>query len=239
MRPGGSRQKLNRISVSLFNTRPWNIEKIIKTYQDYEIIDEILIVSLKQEKCPIEHNGKIKWIYMPKESDLGLCSRYTFALSCKNRSVLIQDDDWLYDETQIKGLIMLSKPMAGFHPRWFYDNEYKDSPAKEYEVDAPILLTCGVLVDTRYLPACIQQAKLFYKDYQNVFNGEDIFMARSIAYSSGEQKFPFISNGITKLDMSDPLSDQNDKRSRTEITDAIYKFFEWYPKFEHFGATFD
>jgi hypothetical protein len=178
--------KLSNISVSLFNTRPQNIEKIIKTYQDYEIIDEILIVSLKQEKCPIEHNGKVKWIYMPKESDLGLLSRYTFALSCKNRAVLIQDDDWLYDELQIKGLLLKNKPMVGFHPRWFYDNEYQKQPPEDHKNVAPILLTCGVLIDTMYLPATIQQAKLFYKNYQNVFNGEDIFMSRSFAYSSGE-----------------------------------------------------
>jgi hypothetical protein len=230
--------KLSNISVSLFNTRPQNIEKIIKTYQDYEIIDEILIVSLKQEKCPIEHNGKVKWIYMPKESDLGLLSRYTFALSCKNRAVLIQDDDWLYDELQIKGLLLKNKPMVGFHPRWFYDNEYQKQPPEDHKNVAPILLTCGVLIDTMYLPATIQQAKLFYKNYQNVFNGEDIFMSRSFAYSSGEQSFSFVIDGITPLDMSDPLWEKNDA-NRTEVTDSIYKFFEWYPKYEHFGATWE
>ena len=230
--------KLSNISVSLFNTRPQNIEKIIKTYQDYEIIDEILIVSLKQEKCPIEHNGKVKWIYMSKESDLGLLSRYTFALSCKNRAVLIQDDDWLYDETQIKGLLLKNKPMVGFHPRWFYDNEYQKQPPEDHKNVAPILLTCGVLIDTMYLPATIQQAKLFYKNYQNVFNGEDIFMSRSFAYSSGEQSFSFVIDGITPLDMSDPLWEKNDA-NRTEVTDSIYKFFEWYPKYEHFGANWE
>ena len=70
---------------------------------------------------------------MPKESDLGLLSRYTFALSCKNRGVLIQDDDWLYDELQIKGLVLQSKPMVGFHPRWFYDNEYQKQPPETSE----------------------------------------------------------------------------------------------------------
>lgn len=227
-----------KISVSLFNTRPQNIEKIIETYQNYDVIDEILIVSLKQERCPIKHNGKVKWIFMPKESDLGLLSRYTFALSCKNRSVLIQDDDWFYNEPEIKELIHKNKPMAGFHPRWFYDNEYQFKPPENHNHVAPIILTCGVLVDTWYLPACIQQAKLFYKDYQERFDSEDIFMSRSFAYSSGEDKFPFITNGITPLDMSDPLWLKNDSK-RTELTDSIYKFFEWYSKYEQFGATLD
>ncbi len=230
--------KTKTISVSLFNTRPQNIAKIIETYQDYEIIDEILIVSLKQEKCPIKHNGKVKWIYMPKESDLGLLSRYTFALSCKNRAVLIQDDDWIYDEKSILGAYLLSSPIVGFHPRWFYDNEYQKKPPENNKEEAPILLTCGVLVDTMYLPATIQQAKLFYKDYQNVFNGEDIFMSRSIAYSSGMNNFKYISNGITALDMSDPLWEKNDSK-RSEVTSNIYKFFEWYPKYEHFGASWN
>lgn len=227
------------ISISLFNTRPQNIAKIIQTYQHYEIIDEILIVSLKQEQCPIKHNGKVKWIYMPKESDLGLLSRYTFALSCKNRYVFIQDDDWLYNEAQIRGLFYLNQPMAGFHPRWFYDNKYQHQPPADYKGRAaPILLTCGVLVDGKYLPACIKQAKLFYKDYQNVFNGEDIFMSRSFSYSSQQDDFPFITNGITPLDMSDPLWVQNDGK-RTPATKSIYKFFDWYPEYEHFGTAWE
>ena len=48
----------------------------------------------------------------------------------------------------------------------------------------------------------------------------------------------FIMNGITPLDMSDPLWEKNDA-NRTEVTDSIYKFFEWYPKYEHFGAIWE
>jgi len=210
------------ISVSLFLTRKQNILEILKAYESMDCIDEILIVSL--EKLEIQNKpDKFKMIYMPKDSDLGLLSRYTFALSCRNRFVFIQDDDWVYEESVLNKLINAKEPLIGCHPRWFINNEYSKQPLTN-TITAPILLTCGVLVDTWYLPAVIQDAKLFWKDYQNVFNGEDIFMSRAIARASGKDEFLFINEGFKGLDMSNPLWQKNDNK-RTTITKEIYNYF--------------
>ena len=211
------------LSVSLFCTRKQNLLDIILAYKDVSFIDEVLIVSLE----PIQINNKpdkVKLITMPKDSDLGLLSRYTFALACKNRKVFIQDDDWVYTEEVLKKLDEANEPMVGCHPRWFYNNEYQKQPQSNTNT-APILLTCGVLVDTWYLPAVIQDSLLFWKDYQNVFNGEDIFMSRSIARASKQDEFKFFNEGYKALDMSNPLWEKNDGK-RSEITRQIYKFYE-------------
>lgn len=213
------------LSVSLFCTRHQNLPEIVNTYKDYHTINEILIVSLK----PVQTNNKpnkVKIITMPKDSDLGLLSRYTFALSCKNRKVFIQDDDWVYTEEVLKKLDEANEPMVGCHPRWFYNNTYQKQP-QQNTTTAPILLTCGVLVDTWYLPAVIQDAKMFWEDYQNCFNGEDIFMSRAIAQASGQDEFKFFNEGYKALDMSNPLWEKNDGK-RSEITREIYKFYEQF-----------
>ena len=201
------------LSVSFFCTRTQNLNTLLKTYQNYDIIDEILVVSL----MPIKTNqkpDKIKIITMKKDSDLGLLSRYTFALSCRNRFCFIQDDDWVYEESVLNKLINAKEPLIGCHPRWFINNEYAKQPLTN-TITAPILLTCGVLVDTWYLPAVIQDAKLFWKDYQNVFNGEDIFMSRAIARASGKDEFLFNNEGFKALDMSNPVSQKNDNKRTT------------------------
>lgn len=210
------------LSVSFFCTRKQNLLEIITTYQKYELVDEVLIVVLE----PVQVNNKpekFKIITMPKDSDLGLLSRYTFALACKNRKVFIQDDDWIYTEEILKKLDKVNEPLVGCHPRWFYNNEYQKQPETN-TTTAPILLTCGVLVDTWYLPAVIQDSLIFWKDYQNVFNGEDIFMSRSIAKASGQDKFKFFNEGFKALDMSNPLWEKNDG-SRSKITQEIYEYF--------------
>ena len=167
------------LSVSFFCTRTQNLNTLLKTYQNYDIIDEILVVSLMQIKTN-QKPDKIKIITMKKDSDLGLLSRYTFALSCRNRFCFIQDDDWVYEESILKKLYEQQEPLTGCHPRWFYDDKYQKQPQQPTNT-APILLTCGVMVDTWYLPAVIQDAKQFWPEYDKVFNGEDIFMSRAIS----------------------------------------------------------
>lgn len=210
------------ISVSFFCTRQHNLDAILSNYQSYDIIDEILIVTLEPLQIEPRH-PKIKIIHMPKDSDLGLLSRYTFALSCKNRFVFIQDDDWVYGQDILKEYYEKQEPLIGAHPRWFYNNEYQKQPQGPTST-APILLTCGVLVDSWYLPAVIQNAKIFYKDYQNVFNGEDIFMSRCISKITEQKEFTFIQKQVKPLDMSNPLWEKNDN-NRSQATRDIYNYF--------------
>ena len=210
------------LSVSFFCTRKQNLMEILSAYKDVPEISEILVVTL--DRIEIKNKPKkIKLIHMPKDSDLGLLSRYTFALSCKNRYVFIQDDDWVYEPEMLIRLFNLQEPITGCHPRWFYDGIYQKQP--KFKTDtAPILLTCGVMVDTWYLPAVIQDAKQFWDKYDEVYNGEDIFMSRSISRSSEQKEFKFFQEGFKGLDEGNPLWKKNDP-FRSDITKKIYGYF--------------
>ena len=215
------------ISIFFFCTRQSNLDKILSTYESYDFINEILIVHLEDLKKEYNYS-KAKFIHMPKHSDLGLLSRYTFALSCKNRYVFIQDDDWVYSIDFFKKIIVLKCPISGAHGRWFENGKYIRKKDKNLDT-APIVLTTGILIDTQYLPKVIEYAKEFWKDYQNVFNGEDIFMSVAVSIITGLEEFPIFTNKkyYTFLDTEgkELSKDINSSTDRTNITKQIYNFF--------------
>jgi hypothetical protein len=218
------------ISVFFFCTRQTNLNEIISTYNSHKFINEILIVHLENVSNEIKNlSNKTKFIYMPKDSDLGLLSRYTFALSCKNRYVFIQDDDWVYTEDFFNKIINTKQPIAGAHGRWFEDGKYTRKKNKSLNT-APIVLTTGVLVDTYYLPKVIEYAKEFWPKYQNVFNGEDIFMNLVISKISKIKEFPIFTNKkyykFLNTEGRELSKDINSSKDRTEITKKIYSFLD-------------
>ena len=218
------------ISVFFFCTRQSNLEKILSTYSNYKFINEILIVHL--ETLNKEYNcSKAKFIYMPKSSDLGLLSRYTFSLCCKNRHVFIQDDDWLFKENFFKKIMQVKQPLAGAHGRWLENGKYIRKKTKGLST-APIILTTGVLVDTYFLPKVIEYSKDFWPDYQNVFNGEDIFLSRAVSYITGIKEFPFFQkkDDYEFLDVEghELSKEVNSSIDRTNITKKIYSYFNDY-----------
>lgn len=222
------------ISVFFFCTRQSNLNKILLQYETYNFINEILIVHLEDIPDKIKKiSSKAKFIYMPKNSDLGLLSRYTFALSCKNRYVFIQDDDWIFTEEFLHKTIESKQPLAGAHGRWFENGKYTRKKDKSLNT-APIVLTTGVLVDTIFLPKVIEYAKEFWTEYQNVFNGEDIFMNIAISKITKQKEFPIFTNKkyYTFLDTEgrELSKDVNSSKDRTTITKKIYEFFDAFEK---------
>lgn len=192
------------ISISLF-VHPYrqnNIKNIIETYNSYKIIDEVLIVTGKSVEVS-DYPEKFKFVYMPEPYNwggwpsFGLLSRYTFALSCKNRFVFIQDDDIIFEEVLLENLYNLKEPLAGTAGRWFENELYHDKKFKGTFV-APICLTSGLLIDTSILPEIIKFAKIFWKDYQKVFNGEDIFLSYATAKITGKTEFMIMSEKKTE-----------------------------------------
>jgi len=220
------------ISVFFFCTRQSNLQEILNTYKKYDFINEILIVHLDPISSTMEKiTKKCKFIHMPKESDLGLLSRYTFALSCKNRYVFIQDDDWVYNEEFFNKVINTKQPIAGAHGRWFENGKYIRKKDKSLNT-APIVLTTGVLVDTKFLPKVIEYAKDFWSEYQNVFNGEDIFMNIAIAKIADQKEFPIFTNKkyytFLNTEGKELSKDVNSFKSRTNVTREIYNYFDVY-----------
>jgi len=216
------------ISIFFFCTRQNNLDKILSIYENYEFIDEILVIHIENLTKKFEYS-KAKFIHMPKNADLGLLSRYTFALSCKNQTVFIQDDDWLYSRDFFARAIDANSPLAGAHGRWFEDGKYKRKKEK-FLTSAPIVLTTGVLVDTYYLPKVIEYSKDFWgNEYQKVFNGEDIFLSYAIGYITKIKEFPIFTNKkyYTSLDTEgkELSKDVNTPADRTRITKKIMKYF--------------
>lgn len=218
------------ISVFFFCTRKKNLEEILETYQNYEFINEILVVHLYPlTKSFTEKFSNVKFIYMDKKYDLGLLSRYTFALSCKNRYVFIQDDDWVFSRSFFNKVLNSHSPLAGHFGRWFSNGKYYRKKNKALKT-APIILTTGVLVDTIYLPDVIKHAKRFWQNYQNVFNGEDIFLSVAYTYLTGIEEFPFFNEKTLYKKLSiegKALSlDVNSKQDRSNIARQIYEYFK-------------
>lgn len=223
------------ISVSFFlhPNRHDNLKTIHNAYKDYDIVDEVLIVTGK-EVDTTGCNPKFKFVLMPGPytygawPSFGLLSRYTWALNCKNRYVFMQDDDFIYKESTMKKMLDMQQPITGCHYRWFYNNEYKFKPEFKNQKTSPLILTGGTLVDSWLLPDVIKHAKIFWNDYQSVFNAEDIFMSRAIAKITGQDEFPFVTDDYIDLPEHDVKLNKsiNKKRSRTEMCVKIYDYFE-------------
>jgi len=224
------------ISVSFFlhPNRQENLKTIHDAYKDYDIVDEVLVVTGKE----VDTNNcdpKFKFVHMPgpytygEWPSFGLLSRYTFALSCKNRFVFMQDDDFIYYENTIQKLYEMQEPIAGLHKRWFYNETYTKRPPSKGLKTAPIILTGGTMVDTWLLPDVIKYAKQFWgEQYQNVFNGEDIFMSRAMSKITNTNEFPFLRDSIIGLSTYNVQlhNKVNKEGSRVEMCRRIYDFFE-------------
>lgn len=224
------------ISVSFFlhPDRASNLNAIYEAYENYDIVDEVLVVT-GTEVMLDKPSTKFKFVHMPGPytygawPSFGLLSRYTWALSCKNRHVFMQDDDFIYYEDTMKKMLDMQQPITGCHYRWFYDNKYQAKPPGPGQKTSPLILTGGTLVDSWLLPDVIKQAKIFWIDnYHHVFNGEDIFLSRAISKITGQHEFPFVDDEFVELPTYDVQLDRkiNKKGSRTDICKKVYAFFK-------------
>lgn len=213
-----------------------NLDAISSAYEKYDIINEVIIITGKEIQIS-NLSPKFKFIHLPGPYDygkwpsLGLISRYSFALSCKNRYVFMQDDDCYFHENTFRKIYEFDRPLVGTKPtpRWFSNRIYSNKSLIKKDKEADILITRGILVDTTFLPETIKYAKIFWKDnYQNVFNGEDIFLSRAISKITGQQKFPFLWDDYVELPTYNVQLDKkiNKEGSRTKICTEIYDFFE-------------
>jgi len=223
------------ISFLLHPSRKDNLPLIYEAYKDYKLVDEVLIVTGTNVDTTGFGNNKFKFVHMPGPyaygswPSFGLTCRYTFSLSCKNRFVFVQDDDFIYYENTIQKLYEMKEPIAGLHKRWFYNEIYTKRPPSKGLKTAPIILTGGTMVDTWLLPDVIKYAKQFWgEQYQNVFNGEDIFMSRAISKITNTNEFPFLRDSIIELSTHNVQlhNKVNKEGSRVEMCKKIYDFFE-------------
>lgn len=224
------------ISVTFFlhPARKDNFIKLHDAYSKYKSINEVLVVTGKNVSFSNVHK-KFKFVYFDGPYDygawphLGLLARYIFAVSCINKFVFMQDDDLLYKESSIKKLYDMKVPAAGFHPRWYIDGKYLSKPTKvKKEKTAPLILTGGIMLDIEYMPQVIKLAKEFFgKNYQTVFNGEDIFMSRAMSHITKCDEFPFIEDAPIKLFNHNVQLYKNfhNHETRAQFCQQVYDFF--------------
>lgn len=230
--------KNEKISVSIFvhPDRSENLKKIYNAYKSYEVVDEIIIVTGLNVDTNFE-NPKFKFIKLPgpytygKWPFIGLLGRYIFAQTCKNKYVFIQDDDCYYQEKTFEKLLSLQKPLSGTKatPRWFYKNRYTAVPPSDDVFTAEIIITRGLLVDITLIPRVLEYARMFWRDnFQNVFNGEDIFLSRAVSKITGQSGFLYVEDEFYELPVYNVQLDKkiNKKSSRTSVTKEIYYFFD-------------
>jgi len=221
------------VSFTLHPSRAKNLDAIYEAYESYDIIDEVLVITGTEVKLN-KPTKKFKFVHMPGPytygawPSFGLLARYTWALSCKNRHVFMQDDDFVYKESTMQKMLDMNQPITGCHYRWFYDNKYMFKPQDSNTKTAPLILTGGTLVDSWLLPDVIKHAKIFWKDYQKVFNAEDIFMSRAIAKITEQDEFLFVTDDYISLPTHEVKLNKaiNKKSSRTDRCREIYKYFE-------------
>jgi len=143
----------------------------------------------------------------------------------------MQDDDFLYKEETMKKMLSLSTPITGCHYRWCDGKRYAKKPLNGVKTKtAPLILTGGTLVNTEYLPGVISYAKRFWseEEYQEVFNGEDIFMSRAISKISGLDEFPYVKDKFISLPTHNNqlYLNHNSIEDRIRLRNQIYQFFE-------------
>jgi hypothetical protein len=96
---------MTKCSIALLSwSRPTNINIIIAEYEKYETIGEIIIWN-NNSNFLISNQGLSKVKVINCEQDFGLNARFTSALLCKNRCVIVHDDDLILSEINIKALV--------------------------------------------------------------------------------------------------------------------------------------
>lgn len=238
--------------------RPENLNKIIETYDGYEVVGEIIVWNNNKHLFASDLGlNKVKVLNC--SADFGLDSRFVGSMLAKNRCVIVHDDDLILSERNIKNLV---RNFEMDHTRIYtYEGRIPQGgaytcvpgPGRVEDVaeptEVPISLTRSACFDRLY---AAEYAKLsttmFYDVYTNL-NGEDIVFSYLTSHLSG--KMPMVlpvpdKDGYVELPSSqeEKISTRNnfaERRTelikRCEIVLPLPKYPTPSPnKFVFFGA---
>jgi hypothetical protein len=179
--------------------RPENLNKIIETYDGYEVVGEIIVWNNNKHLFASDLGlNKVKVLNC--SVDFGLDSRFVGSMLAKNRCVIVHDDDLILSERNIKNLVrnfeMDHTRIYTYEGRVPQGGEYTcvPGPGRVEDVaeptEVPISLTRSACFDRLY---AAEYAKLcdtmFYDVYTNL-NGEDIVFSYLTSHLSG--KMPMV-----------------------------------------------
>jgi hypothetical protein len=165
--------------------RPKNINSIIEKYNNYSIIEEIIVWNNNNLFLINSNLSKVKVINTNK--DLGLNSRFSAALLCQNRCVIVHDDDLILSEPNIKGLVDAFTSdycrVYTYEGRNLIDNSYTNIPgpgriekvSSSTEVD--ICLTRATCFDKNLAAEYLKLSDVVFYDTSICLNAEDILLS--------------------------------------------------------------
>lgn len=173
------------ITAVLLNwKRPKDVTKIISTYQNYSLIDEILVFNNNVNKKIKIRNSK-KLTIIDSSKDLGLYTRFSASSLAKNRCIMLCDDDILITMDTLKKLYskwrMEPNICHSLHGR-MVNNKYSVIDAYG---EVHVCLTRCTLVDRRICALTLTIVDRF-EDLPCLpkGNGEDIIMSFVAMYAS-------------------------------------------------------
>lgn len=234
-----------------------NVEKIIKIYQTYDCVDEIIVWNNNSDFFISNFNlSKIKTINCDK--DFGLNTRFVGSLLASQRCIIVHDDDLLASEANIRNLICSFEKdytrIYTYEGRMLIDGKYTyEQQARIENVNSPteatVSLTRMACFDKLYAAEYCKLSDVVFYDTDLNLNGEDIVLSYITSHLSG--KLPIVlpladPDGYTDLPIENykisnkpnHLEHRSDLASRCEILFPTPKYLVQDNKVVLFGGGF-
>jgi len=177
---------MTKCSIVLLSwSRPININIIIAEYEKYETIGEIIVWN-NNSNFLISNQGLSKVKAINCEQDFGLNTRFTSALLCKNRCVIVHDDDLILSEINIKGLVdqfnIDHNRVYTYQGRTPIEGKYTREPPGRVEnvqnpTEAEIALTRATCFDRLLAAEYMKLSDVLFYDTSICLNAEDIALS--------------------------------------------------------------
>ncbi len=176
--------------------RPENINTILSAYQEYSCVKEIIVWNNNSFFYVSNLNlSKVKTINC--NSDFGLNTRFIGALLASNRCVIVNDDDILLSEKNIKNLINHFE--RDYSRIYTYEGRIPQNglytcapgPGRIENVKEPtevdVVLTRTTCFDKLYAVEYCKLSDVVFYDVNTNLNGEDIVFSYITTHLSGKK----------------------------------------------------
>ena len=178
--------------------RQENINKIISTYQNYDSVTEIIIWNNHPNTFVSNLNlSKVK--VLNASTDFGINTRFVGCLLASNRCVVVNDDDILLSEINIKNLIKYFEldhtRIYSYEGRIPQNGKYTcahgpgriEGIRESAPIEVDIVLTRTTCFDKLYAAEYCKLSDVVYYDVDINLNGEDIVFSHITSHLSGKK----------------------------------------------------
>lgn len=174
---------------------PKNIESIIKRYNEYSCIEDIIVWNNNPDIF-VSNLGLSKVKTINCDCDFGLNTRFICALLLSQRCVIVHDDDLIASEANVKNLIhhfeqdytrvYTYEGRNLINENYTYEQEGRVENVKE-ATEATIALTRLTCFDRLYAAEYCKLSDVVFYDTSLNLNGEDIVLSYITSHMSGKK----------------------------------------------------